>query len=258
MTDLEFNNDDEDGPDLKYSFPNFSYWSEPEVGVDLPEKPPEVDHKLDPGKAEQESRRQIEEMIGDQFFSSGGFDPSHNKASTQQSRSGSADKPSNPAGSDSVQIGEDQSSGHVPDDEDFEERMSIIDEEAGPQQEDSRESRPEESAEEENLDGEETDDDDRVEQIIDARDNLLRAKKHSSSEVAAGLDQTLKELDSMLEDYGVEEISPEPGDEFDPYRHKAVKETDDGQAEGTIVEVVRPGYEDADYILYEAEVVVQA
>src|SRR5579875_1792738 len=91
-------------------------------------------------------------------------------------------------------------------------------------------------------------------------DNLDRALEHSSADPAAIIegvravrDQALGVLDRL----GFPRREDDQGAAFDPVRHDAVAARDAaGAADGSVVEVVRPGYGEGDHQLRPAQVVV--
>lgn len=97
------------------------------------------------------------------------------------------------------------------------------------------------------------------------RDDLVK----QSSELPDDFDTTRAQnllysfadsIEITLEDFGVATYRPEPGDEFDPRRHKAVtsEPTSDGELVRTVAGVRKDGYQDieAGVTLAQAEVTV--
>ncbi|MFB6210567.1 MAG: nucleotide exchange factor GrpE [Halobacteriales archaeon] len=98
---------------------------------------------------------------------------------------------------------------------------------------------------------------DLVGRLLEVRDNLSRAlEQDASTDIRDGVEATLNAFDRILADENVEVVEPEPGTEVDPMRHEVVHRTESDEPEGTIAEVYRPGYEMADSMLREAQVVV--
>ncbi len=100
---------------------------------------------------------------------------------------------------------------------------------------------------------------DLVERLLDVRDNLRRALEEDDPAVENLLDgvrMTLREFDRVLEDEGVAEIAPDPGDDIDPTRHEVMQRTDSDQPEDTVAAVFAPGYEMADEVVRPARVTV--
>jgi len=95
-------------------------------------------------------------------------------------------------------------------------------------------------------------------------DNIARAIAHVPQEAAdkdpalksflEGVQVTERELMNVMERHGIARLDP-AGERFDPNKHQAVFEVDNKDvAEGTIVEVVQPGYVIAERILRPAMV----
>lgn len=93
-------------------------------------------------------------------------------------------------------------------------------------------------------------------------DNLDAALTHAASDPATiveGVRAVRDQAVDVLARLGFPRVADEPGTPFDPARHEAVSAVPDTGAEpGTIVEVVRPGYGDAEHLLRPAAVVVAA
>jgi len=100
---------------------------------------------------------------------------------------------------------------------------------------------------------------DLVTQLLDVRDNLLRALDTEDGDVEAlreGVELTLREFDHVLEGEQVAEIAPDPGSEVDPQRHEVLMRVESGQPEGTVADVYQPGYEMAGEVRQGAQVTV--
>ncbi|MGZ0746075.1 nucleotide exchange factor GrpE [Haloparvum sp. AD34] len=96
-----------------------------------------------------------------------------------------------------------------------------------------------------------------VEQIVDVRDNLIRAlEQEEGTDIRPGVESTLEEFDRVLAEEDVEPIEPEAGEEVDPTRHQVMLRVESDQPEGTIAELYQPGYEMGDSIVREAQVTV--
>ena len=98
-----------------------------------------------------------------------------------------------------------------------------------------------------------------VENLLDVRDNLVRAVKDDHEDVESlqeGVEMTLKELDRAFADEDVAEIAPEPGAETDPQRHEVMMKVESDQPEGTVADVYQPGYEMGEKVLRAAQVTV--
>ena len=100
---------------------------------------------------------------------------------------------------------------------------------------------------------------DLVEKLLPVRDNLARAlEQDADADIRDGVESTLRELDSVLADEGVERIEPEPGQEPDPERHEVLMRVESDQLEGTIAELYRPGYEMGERVVRTAQVTVSS
>ncbi|WP_144902857.1 nucleotide exchange factor GrpE [Halobellus captivus] len=96
-----------------------------------------------------------------------------------------------------------------------------------------------------------------VGRVVSVRDNLVRAlDQDGDADIRPGIESTLEEFDRILDDENVSPIDPEAGETVDPTRHEVLMRVDDGQPEGTVVDVFQPGYEMADSVLREAQVTV--
>jgi molecular chaperone GrpE len=98
---------------------------------------------------------------------------------------------------------------------------------------------------------------DLVERLLDVRDNLARAlDQDEDADIRGGVESTLEQFDQQLERENVEPIEPEPGEETDPMRHEVLATVESDQAEDTIAQVHRPGYEMAGKVLRPAQVTI--
>ena len=100
---------------------------------------------------------------------------------------------------------------------------------------------------------------DLVEELIDVRDNLVRAlDQDDDADLRPGVESTLEAFDRALEDENVAFISPAAGEEVDPERHEVMQRVDSDQPAGTIADVYQQGYEMAGKILRPARVTVSS
>ena len=98
---------------------------------------------------------------------------------------------------------------------------------------------------------------DLVERLLPVRDNLARAlEQDGDADIREGVEGTLRELDRVLDDEGVERIEPEPGEEPDPERHEVLMRVESDRPAGTIEELYRPGYEMGEKVIRTAQVTV--
>lgn len=100
-----------------------------------------------------------------------------------------------------------------------------------------------------------------LERILPVLDDLGRAMASVPPELAdnpwvEGIALTARQLSNTLEQLGVTPMG-EPGEPFDPYKHDAILHMPSPQhSEGTIIQVIRPGYMLKDRTLRPAQVVV--
>ena len=96
-----------------------------------------------------------------------------------------------------------------------------------------------------------------VEELLPVRDNLARAlEQDGDADIRDGVEGTLRELDRVLADEGVERIEPEPGEEPDPQRHEVMMRVESDRPAGTVDELYRPGYEMGEKVIRTAQVTV--
>ena len=96
-----------------------------------------------------------------------------------------------------------------------------------------------------------------VEDLLPVRDNLARAlEQDEDTGIREGVEGTLRELDGVLADEGVERIEPAPGEEPDPERHEVLMRVESDRPAGTIEELYRPGYEMGEKVIRTAQVTV--
>ena len=100
---------------------------------------------------------------------------------------------------------------------------------------------------------------DLVERLLGVRDDLRRATEEDDPDAESlldGVEMTLREFDRVLDDEGVTEIAPAPGEAIDPQRHEVMMRADSEQPEDTVAEVYAPGYEMAGQVVRPARVTV--
>jgi molecular chaperone GrpE len=72
-----------------------------------------------------------------------------------------------------------------------------------------------------------------------------------------GIQLTMKQLDSAMHKFNIEEVDPQPGDTLDPEKHQAMGMVDaDGIEKNCIVQVIQKGYTINDRLLRPAMVMV--
>jgi molecular chaperone GrpE len=100
-----------------------------------------------------------------------------------------------------------------------------------------------------------------AESLIPVRDSLEAALAHGDQSVEdwqKGVESTLRQLNNAFERNQMHEISPAPGDAFDPHRHQAISTIPSEHAEGTVAQTLQKGYLIADRVLRPALVMVSA
>lgn len=100
-----------------------------------------------------------------------------------------------------------------------------------------------------------------AESLIPVRDSLEAALGHEDQtpdDWRAGVEATLRQLDTAFERNQMHEIAPAPGEPFDPHRHQAISTVPSGQPKGTVAQLLQKGYLLADRVLRPALVMVSA
>ena len=101
-----------------------------------------------------------------------------------------------------------------------------------------------------------------VRSLLPALDNLDLALQNASKatsmeQVIKGITMLKAELERGLESSGVEIITPEANEEFNPERHEAVAQQPfEGVSEGCVAETVQAGYAIKEMVLRPAKVVL--
>lgn len=95
---------------------------------------------------------------------------------------------------------------------------------------------------------------DLISELLEVKDNLERALE-SEGDIRDGIEMTLRTLDEILEEEGVERIDTE-GD-FDPEKHEAMMQVESKEHdEGEVVDVYEPGYSMNGRVIRTAKVTV--
>jgi molecular chaperone GrpE len=92
--------------------------------------------------------------------------------------------------------------------------------------------------------------------VMDSLEAALSAGAADSEALRAGVELTRKQLRSAFERAGVAEVSPEPGQRFDPHRHQAMATAESDQDPNTVLDVLQKGYTLHDRIVRPALVTV--
>jgi molecular chaperone GrpE len=86
--------------------------------------------------------------------------------------------------------------------------------------------------------------------VMDSMEAALQSKDVS------GIEITARQLKSALERANVQDISPAPGERFDPHKHQAMAAVESAAEPNTIVAVMQKGYRLHDRVLRPALVTV--
>jgi len=92
--------------------------------------------------------------------------------------------------------------------------------------------------------------------VMDSLEAALGAGGADQEALRAGVELTRKQLQSAFERAGVAEVSPEPGQKFDPHRHQAMSTAESEQEPNTVLAVLQKGYALHDRIVRPALVTV--
>lgn len=101
-----------------------------------------------------------------------------------------------------------------------------------------------------------------LEELLPVIDNfemgMMMAGQDTSSMIYIGMSMVQKQLNDFLNSQGVEPIPTEAGQAFDHNIHEAIQSEPSDQAEGTILRVLRRGYNLKGRLLRPANVIVAA
>jgi len=92
--------------------------------------------------------------------------------------------------------------------------------------------------------------------VMDALEATLGAGSASPDALRAGVELTQKQLRNALERAGVAEVSPDPGQRFDPHRHQAMAAVESDQEPNSVLAVMQKGYSLQDRVVRPALVTV--
>ena len=96
--------------------------------------------------------------------------------------------------------------------------------------------------------------------IVDHFDLALMQdpEKATAGQIMSGVKVIRDELIKVLQGYGVTEVNPAPGSEFDPHQHQAVMQTETDAVEpGAIVSTLQTGYMLGDRVIRPAKVSIR-
>ena len=95
---------------------------------------------------------------------------------------------------------------------------------------------------------------DNLQRALSAVDDAAREGNADLAQLLEGVDLTRRELQGHFEKHGIKEVNP-LGEKLDPTLHQAVVQMDDPEApQGTVVQVMQPGYVIHDRLLRAAMV----
>jgi molecular chaperone GrpE len=105
-----------------------------------------------------------------------------------------------------------------------------------------------------------------VRDLLPVYDNLSRALSVTTEDTRAaaaglveGVELTLRELSNVMAKHGVERVTPEVGDQFDPHFHQAMFEAPlPGTKAGQIIQVLADGFRLHEQLLRPAQVGVSS
>ncbi len=92
--------------------------------------------------------------------------------------------------------------------------------------------------------------------VMDSLEAALGTADADAQALRAGVELTRKQLQGAFERAGVAEVSPEPGQKFDPHRHQAMSTAESDQEPNTVLAVLQKGYTLNDRIIRPALVTV--
>jgi molecular chaperone GrpE len=92
--------------------------------------------------------------------------------------------------------------------------------------------------------------------VVDSLEAALAAGADAPVPMREGIELTLRQLRSAFQKSGVQEISPAPGERFDPHRHQAMATVESSGEPNGIAAVMQKGYALHDRILRPALVTV--
>lgn len=78
--------------------------------------------------------------------------------------------------------------------------------------------------------------------VADSLEAALAIENAGPESLKGGVELTLKQLRAALERASVSEISPAPGERFDPHRHQAVAAVESDAEPNSVVSVLQKGY----------------
>lgn len=100
-----------------------------------------------------------------------------------------------------------------------------------------------------------------AESLIPVRDSLeaaLALEDQTAEDWQKGVESTLRQINNAFERNQMREITPQPGEAFDPHRHQAISNVPSEHPQGSVAQMLQKGYLIADRVLRPALVMVSA
>ena len=100
-----------------------------------------------------------------------------------------------------------------------------------------------------------------IESLLPVIDNFERALAQDPAKVDAasilrGMTLVSEQLKSLVGKYNVDEVSPKPGEDFDPNLHQAIMQQDSDLPEGKVTMLLQKGYTIKGRVMRAAQVAV--
>ncbi|MFA7580868.1 nucleotide exchange factor GrpE [Castellaniella sp.] len=92
--------------------------------------------------------------------------------------------------------------------------------------------------------------------VCDSLEAALAQENQTTEHWQAGVESTLRQLNTAFERNQMHEIAPQAGDVFDPHRHQAISSVPSEHPQGTVAQTLQKGYLIADRVLRPALVMV--
>ncbi len=92
--------------------------------------------------------------------------------------------------------------------------------------------------------------------VKDSLEAALATQNVTIENMRSGVEITLRQLTSVFDKFSVKEVSPVPGEKFDPHRHQAMSVMESDLPPNSVVQVFQKGYLLHDRVLRPAMVAV--
>ncbi len=92
--------------------------------------------------------------------------------------------------------------------------------------------------------------------VKDSLEAALATQNVTIENMRSGVEITLRQLTSVFDKFSVKEVSPAPGEKFDPHRHQAMSVMESDLPPNSVVQVFQKGYLLHDRVLRPAMVAV--